>query len=191
VLRWRWPVVATAVAAVVLTLLPLERIGSEFMPPLNEGTMLYMPTTVPGISVAKARETLRVQDSILKSFPEVASVFGKAGRASTATDPAPLSMFETTIVLEPEEEWRPGTTYDGLVREMDRALRFAGITNSWTMPIKGRIDMLATGIRTPVGVKIFGPDLNELERLAREVENAVQMVPGTRSAFGERVVSGS
>ncbi len=150
-----------------------------------------MPTTLPGISVAKARETLRVQDSIIKSFPEVESVFGKAGRATTATDPAPLSMFETTIVLKPEEEWRPGTTYDELVREMDGALRFAGITNSWTMPIKGRIDMLATGIRTPVGVKIFGPDLNELERLAKEVEGAVKMVPGTRSAFGERVVSGS
>ena len=191
VLRWRWPVVASALAVVVLTVLPLRRIGSEFMPPLNEGTMLYMPTTMPGISVAKARETLRVQDSIIKAFPEVESVFGKAGRASTATDPAPLSMFETTIVLKPEEAWRKGMTYDGLVREMDHALRFAGITNSWTMPIKGRIDMLATGIRTPVGVKIFGPDLNELERLAREVEGAVKMVPGTRSAFGERVVSGS
>jgi Cu(I)/Ag(I) efflux system membrane protein CusA/SilA len=191
VLRYRWPVVAGALAVVVLTVLPMRRIGSEFMPPLNEGTILYMPTTVPGISVAKARETLRVQDSILKAFPEVESVFGKAGRASTATDPAPLSMFETTIVLKPEEAWRKGLTYDGLVREMDGALRFAGITNSWTMPIKGRIDMLATGIRTPVGVKIFGPDLGELERLAKEVEAAVKMVPGTRSAFGERVVSGS
>jgi Cu(I)/Ag(I) efflux system membrane protein CusA/SilA len=161
------------------------------MPPLNEGTVLYMPTTLPGISVAKARETLRVQDSILASFPEVVSVFGKAGRATTATDPAPLSMFETTIVLKDETEWRDGMTYERLVDEMDDELRMAGITNSWTMPIKGRIDMLATGIRTPVGIKIFGPDLNELERLAEEVEAAVQMVPGTRSAFGERVVSGS
>ncbi len=191
VLRFRWPVVASAAALLILTVLPYEKIGSEFMPPLDEGTILYMPTTLPGISVAKARETLRVQDSILAAFPEVASVFGKAGRATTATDPAPLSMFETTIVLRDEEEWRAGMTYDALVAEMDHELRMAGITNSWTMPIKGRIDMLATGIRTPVGVKIFGPDLNELERLAREVEAAVQMVPGTRSAFGERVVSGS
>ncbi len=191
VLNYRWPVVAGALAVLVLTVLPMREIGSEFMPPLNEGTILYMPTTLPGISVAKASETLRVQDSILAAFPEVESVFGKAGRATTATDPAPLSMFETTIVLKPEEEWRRGMTYDGLVREMDREVRMAGVTNSWTMPIKGRIDMLATGIRTPVGVKIFGPDLAELERLATAVESAVKMVPGTRSAIGERVVSGS
>jgi Cu(I)/Ag(I) efflux system membrane protein CusA/SilA len=191
VLRYRVPVVGAALAILVLTVLPLRRIGSEFMPPLNEGSILYMPTTLPGISVAKAQETLRAQDSILVTFPEVESVFGKAGRANTATDPAPLSMFETTIVLKPEEEWREGMTYEALVREMDEAMSFAGVTNSWTMPIKGRIDMLATGIRTPVGVKIFGPELSELERLAKEVELAVQMVPGTRSAFGERVVSGS
>jgi Cu(I)/Ag(I) efflux system membrane protein CusA/SilA len=191
VLRNRWPVVAGALAVLMLTVLPMRRIGSEFMPPLNEGSILYMPTTLPGISIAKAAETLRVQDSILASFPEVQSVFGKAGRATTATDPAPLSMFETTIVLKDQSEWRPGMTYETLVDEMDGAMRFAGITNSWTMPIKGRIDMLATGIRTPVGVKIFGPDLRELERLATEVEAAVRMVPRTRSAFGERVVSGS
>ncbi|NNF37237.1 MAG: efflux RND transporter permease subunit, partial [Gemmatimonadetes bacterium] len=191
VLRYRLPVIGAAVAVLILTVLPFRSIGSEFMPPLNEGTILYMPTTLPGISIAKASQTLQTQDSILKSFPEVQSVFGKAGRATTATDPAPLAMFETTIVLKDEDEWRPGLTYDGLLDEMDDALRMAGITNSWTMPIKGRIDMLATGIRTPVGVKIFGPDLGELERLAKEVEAAVQMVPGTRSAFGERVVSGS
>ncbi len=191
VLRFRWPVIGAAVAALILTALPFQRIGSEFMPPLNEGTILFMPTTLPGISVAKALETLTTQDSILKSFPEVVSVFGKAGRAGTATDPAPMAMFETTIVLKDEDEWREGMTYDRLVDEMDDELRIAGITNSWTMPIKGRIDMLATGIRTPVGVKIFGPDLVELERLAKEVESAVQMVPGTRSAFGERVVSGT
>jgi Cu(I)/Ag(I) efflux system membrane protein CusA/SilA len=190
-LRYRWPVVAGAAAVLILTVLPMKRIGSEFMPPLNEGTVLYMPTTLPGVSVARARDVLRVQDSILYTFPEVASVFGKAGRASTATDPAPLSMFETTITLKPESGWRPGVTYDSLVQEMDRKVRMAGVTNSWTMPIKGRIDMLATGIRTPVGVKIFGPDLNELQRLATEVESAVKMVPGTRSAVGERVVSGS
>jgi Cu(I)/Ag(I) efflux system membrane protein CusA/SilA len=191
VLRYRWPVLAGAVATVILTVLPLRRIGSEFMPPLNEGTILYMPTTLPGISVAKAMATLRVQDSILASFPEVESVFGKAGRANTATDPAPLDMFETTLVLKPEGAWRPGVTYESLLREMDQAMRFAGVTNSWTMPIKGRIDMLATGIRTPVGVKVFGPDLEVLEGLATEIEGAVKMVPGTRSAFGERVVSGS
>jgi Cu(I)/Ag(I) efflux system membrane protein CusA/SilA len=191
VLRYRWPVIGAAVASLILTVLPFRTIGSEFMPPLNEGTILYMPTTLPGISIAKAQQTLQTQDSILKTFPEVRSVFGKAGRASTATDPAPLAMFETTIVLEDESTWRDGMTYERLVDEMDDELRMAGITNSWTMPIKGRIDMLATGIRTPVGVKIFGPDLAELERLAKEVEAAVQMVPGTRSAFGERVVSGS
>jgi len=191
VLRYRFPVIGAAVAVMVLTVLPLQRIGSEFMPPLNEGTIMYMPTTLPGISVAKAQETLRIQDSILATFPEVESVFGKAGRANTATDPAPLAMFETTIVLKDREEWREGLTHEALLQEMDEAMRFAGITNSWTQPIKGRIDMLATGIRTPVGVKIFGPDLSELERLAKEVEVAVQMVPGTRSAFGERVVSGS
>ncbi|NIP58521.1 MAG: CusA/CzcA family heavy metal efflux RND transporter [Gemmatimonadetes bacterium] len=191
VLRYRWPALAAAGAVMILTAIPMERIGSEFMPPLNEGTILYMPTTLPGISVAKARVTLQRQDSILATFPEVQSVFGKAGRATTATDPAPLSMFETTIVLKDESEWREGMTYERLVDEMDRALRFPGVSNSWTMPIKGRIDMLATGIRTPVGVKIFGPDLDELERLATEVEAAVRLVPGTRSAFGERVVSGS
>jgi Cu(I)/Ag(I) efflux system membrane protein CusA/SilA len=190
-LRNRLPVVAGSVAAVLLSLVPLQRIGSEFMPPLDEGTILYMPTTLPGISVAAASETLRRQDAILASFPEVASVFGKAGRANTATDPAPLAMFETTIVLEPESEWRPGMTPEALVDSMDAALRFAGVTNSWTMPIRGRIDMLATGIRTPVGVKVFGPELPELERLAREVEAAVAMVPGTRSAYGERVMAGS
>ena len=191
VLRYRLPVLAGALAVLILTVLPARRIGSEFMPPLNEGTLLYMPTTLPGISVAKASATLRMQDSILAGFPEVESVFGKAGRANTATDPAPLDMFETTIVLKPEDEWRLGMTQEALVAEMDAAVRMAGVTNAWTMPIKGRIDMLATGIRTPVGVKIFGPDLGELERLATEVERAVQMVPATRSAFGERVMSGS
>ncbi len=191
VLRYRWPVVASALAALVLTVLPMRKIGSEFMPPLNEATILYMPTTLPGISVAEARRTLILQDSLLKTFPEVETVFGKAGRAETATDPAPLSMFETTITLKPHDQWPKGVTYDSLITLMDRKLQIPGVTNSWTMPIKGRIDMLATGIRTPVGVKIYGPDLNELQRLATEVESAVKMVPGTRSAIGERVVSGS
>jgi Cu(I)/Ag(I) efflux system membrane protein CusA/SilA len=190
-LRWRWPVLGATLAVLVLTFIPFQRIGSEFMPPLNEGSILYMPMTLPGVSVRTAHEAMRRQDSILATFPEVESVFGKAGRANTATDPAPLAMFETTIVLKPEEEWREGLTWDDLIREMDEAIRFPGIPNSWTMPIKGRIDMLATGIRTPVGIKIFGPDLAELERLGKEVENAVAMVPGTRSAVAERPLGGT
>jgi Cu(I)/Ag(I) efflux system membrane protein CusA/SilA len=190
VLGRRWAVVGAAVVALVLTAVPWSRIGGEFMPPLDEGTILFMPTTLPGVSVARAREVLRIQDGILKSFPEVERVWGKAGRANTATDPAGLDMFETTITLKPESEWRTGMTSDKLIAEMDSAVRLPGITNAWTMPIKARNDMLATGIRTPVGIKIFGPDLAELERLGKEVEQAVQMVPGTRSAFAERAVSG-
>ena len=190
-LKYRWPVLGATVAVLVLTWIPFKSIGSEFMPPLNEGSILYMPMTLPGISVRTAHEAMRKQDSILASFPEVESVFGKAGRANTATDPAPLAMFETTIVLKPEEEWREGKTWDGLIREMDEAIQFPGIPNSWTMPIKGRIDMLATGIRTPVGIKIFGNDLAELERIGKEVEDAVAMVPGTRSAVSERPLGGS
>ncbi len=190
VLRHRWPVIGAAVVTVILTWIPWTRIGSEFMPRLDEGTILYMPTTLPGVSVARAREMLRIQDSILKQFPEVDHVWGKAGRANTATDPAGLDMFETTITLKPQSAWRPGMTYDNLVAAMDTAVRMPGVTNAWTMPIQGRIDMLATGIRTPVGVKVFGPDLAELERIGREIERAVQMVPGTRSAFAERAVSG-
>ncbi|HWA58043.1 MAG TPA: efflux RND transporter permease subunit [Gemmatimonadales bacterium] len=174
----------------ILTWIPWRRIGSEFMPPLDEGTVLFMPTTLPGASVARAREVLRIQDAALRRIPEVATVWGKAGRAETATDPAGLDMFETTIVLEPESAWRPGMTSERLIAAMDSAARLPGVTNAWTMPIKGRIDMLATGIRTPVGIKIFGPDLAELERLGREVEEAVKMVPGTRSAFAERAESG-
>ncbi|HOX20153.1 MAG TPA: CusA/CzcA family heavy metal efflux RND transporter [Gemmatimonadales bacterium] len=190
VLRHRWGVVTAAGMAVLLSWIPWRLVGSEFMPPLYEGTILYMPTTLPGISVARAKELLRIQDRILKSFPEVEHVWGKAGRANTATDPAGLDMVETTITLKPESEWRPGMTYERLIADMDSAVRLPGTTNAWTMPIKGRIDMLATGIRTPVGVKIFGPDLGELERLGREVEDVVRQVPGTRSAFAERAVSG-
>ncbi len=190
VLRHRLAVVTAAVAILVLTWVPWSRMGSEFMPPLYEGSLLFMPTTTPGISVARAREMLQVQDSIFKSFPEVEHVFGKAGRANTATDPAGLDMSETTITLKPESEWPAGMTHDKLVAAMDSAVRTPGIINSWTMPIKGRMDMLATGIRTPVGVKIFGPDLDTLQRIGHDVERAAQTVPGTRSAFAERVVSG-
>jgi copper/silver efflux system protein len=190
VLRYRMPVVASAFAALLLSYIPFSRIGSEFMPPLDEGTILYMPTTLPGIGVAKAREALQRQDSILATIPEVQSVFGKAGRASTATDPAGLDMFETTIVLKPESEWRKGMTAETITAEMDSLVRMAGFTNAWTMPIQGRIDMLATGIRTPVGIKIYGEDLHELERIGKEIERAVQTVAGTRSVFAERAVSG-
>ena len=189
-LRHRWTVLSAAAAVVILTWIPWKRIGGEFMPPLDEGSVLFMPTTLPGASVARAREILRIQDAELKAIPEIASVWGKAGRAGTATDPAGLDMFETTITLRPESEWRPGMTTERLIAIMDSVVKLPGVTNAWTMPIKGRIDMLATGIRTPVGVKIFGPDLGELERLGREVERAVQMVPGTRSAFAERAESG-
>jgi Cu(I)/Ag(I) efflux system membrane protein CusA/SilA len=190
VLRHRWPVIGAALVALVLTWIPWARIGNEFLPPVEEGTILFMPVTLPGVSVARAREILTTQDRVLKSFPEVASVWGKAGRANTATDPAGLDMFETTIALKPESEWRTGMTYDRLVAAMDSAVRMPGVTTAWTMPIRGRIDMLATGIRTPVGVKVFGPELGELERLAKEIESAVQGVPGTRSVFAERAVSG-
>ena len=188
--RNRRGVVAGAAAVLILAWIPWKRIGSEFMPPMDEGTLLFMPTTLPGVSVARAREILRIQDGILKGFPEVEHVFGKAGRANTATDPAGLDMFETTVTLKPRAEWRAGMTPERLVAEMDSAVRMAGVTNAWTMPIRGRIDMLATGIRTPVGVKVFGPDLAELERIGRDVERAVRMVAGTRSVFAERAVSG-
>ena len=190
VLANRWPVIGAAGALLILTWIPWSRTGSEFMPPLDEGTILFMPTTLPGVSVARAREILRIQDGILKSFPEVEHVWGKAGRANTATDPAGLDMFETTITLKPRSAWRSGMTYDALIAKMDSAVKMPGVSNAWTMPIRGRIDMLATGIRTPVGVKVFGPELPELERLGRQVESAVQGVAGTRSAFAERAQSG-
>ena len=185
-------ILTLVIAAAILgaSIIPGQRLGSEFMPNLNEGTLFYMPTTLPGLSVTKAAELLQTQNRIIRSFPEVESVWGKAGRAQTATDPAPTEMFETVINLKPAEQWRPGVTPDSLIAEMDAALQFPGVSNAWTMPIKARIDMLATGIRTPVGIKIFGSDLNELERLAREVETVVRAVPGTSSAYAERVNSG-
>jgi len=190
VLRNKGTVITGAVTVLILTWIPWKQIGREFMPPLQEGTLLFMPTTVPGISVARAREILRIQDAVLKAFPEVESVWGKAGRATTATDPAGLDMFETTITLRPEAQWRRGMTEERLVAEMDSAVRVAGVTNAWTMPIKGRIDMLATGIRTPIGLKVFGPDLAELERLGKQIEQTLRHVRGTRSVFAERAVSG-
>ncbi|WP_245450992.1 efflux RND transporter permease subunit [Methylobacterium brachiatum] len=191
VLRARIPTLLLALGVLAATIWPARQLGSEFMPELNEGTLLYMPTTLPGLSVTKAAELLATQDRIIKTFPEVASVYGKAGRAGTATDPAPIEMFETIIRLKPPEAWRPGVTLASLRAEMDKALQFPGVSNAWTQPIRARIDMLATGIRTPVGVKLFGPDLAALEPVARAVEAAIRTVPGTTSAYAERVMGGT
>jgi len=190
VMRWKKLTIALALVSLGLTLYPASKLGSEFMPTLNEGTLLYMPASLPGMSITKAAELLQTQNKIIKSFPEVASVYGKAGRANTATDPAPTEMFETVINLKPESEWRAGMTTDKLVAELDKAMQFPGVSNAWTMPIKARIDMLSTGIRTPIGIKVFGKDLNEMERLAKEIEAAVKDVPGTSSAFAERITGG-
>ena len=214
VLRFRKTTIALACVALILTVPVYLRLGSEFMPPLNEGMIFYMPTTLPGISTTQASRLLQVQDRILKSFPEVEWVFGKAGRAETSTDPAPFSMGETTVMLKPESEWRrvpmdrshwPGPlravgdlllgktrpiTWDELVAEMDKTLRLPGVANAWTMPIKNRIDMLSTGIRTPVGIKIFGPDLSKIEEIGKHIEMVLQPIPGTRTVYAERVTGG-
>ena len=187
-LKFKTATIAVALAVLALSLWPLSKLGSEFMPNLNEGTLMYMPVTLPGISVTKAAELLQTQDKIIKSFPEVESVFGKAGRAATATDPAPTEMVET-VNLKPESEWRPGMTVDKLVAEMDRSLQFPGVSNAWTMPIKARIDMLSTGIRTPVGVKVYGKDLAEMEKLARQIEAVLRDVRHL-FAYAERAISG-
>jgi Cu(I)/Ag(I) efflux system membrane protein CusA/SilA len=211
--RLRWVVIAGAVATVVLTVPVFERLGSEFMPPLNEGTLLYMPSTLPGISLAEAQRLLEIQDRLLKTFPEVERVFGKAGRAETSTDPAPLSMMETTVLLKPQDQWRKKPQWyserapewlqkilrrfwpdrisqDALVDEMDRALRIPGTTNAWTMPIRNRVDMLSTGVRTPVGIKVLGSDLNKIQQIGEEIEHTLAHVPGTRSVYAERVGGG-
>ncbi len=191
VMRWKKVTIALALIALGVSWYPASKLGSEFMPTLNEGTLLYMPASLPGMSITKAAEVLQTQDKIIKSFPEVSSVYGKAGRANTATDPAPTEMFETVINLKPQQEWRTGMTTDKLIAEMDKALQFPGVSNAWTMPIKARIDMLSTGIRTPIGIKVFGKDLGEMERLAKEIEAVVKTVPGTTSAFAERLTGGS
>jgi Cu(I)/Ag(I) efflux system membrane protein CusA/SilA len=189
-LRWKWAVLAGAAALVIATVPVYQRLGSEFMPPLDEGTLLYMPSTLPGISITEAQRILQVQDRIIKSFPEVERVLGKAGRAETSTDPAPLSMMETVIVLKPKSEWRDGLTTGQLIAEMNEALTLPGVTNAWTMPIKARIDMLTTGIRTPVGIKIYGARIREIERIGTEIEAVLPQVPGTRTAFSERTSGG-
>ncbi len=191
VMRWKKLTIVAALAVMAVSLYPASKLGSEFMPTLNEGTLLYMPASLPGMSITKAAEVMQTQDKIIKSFPEVASVYGKAGRANTATDPAPVEMFETVINLKPQAQWRPGMTTDKLIAELDKALQFPGISNAWTMPIKARTDMLSTGIRTPIGIKVFGKDLAEMERLAKQIETVVKNVPGTTSAFAERITGGS
>ena len=190
VMRWKKLTIVLAVLVLGISVYPASRLGSEFMPTLNEGTLLYMPSSLPGMSITKAAELMQTQNKIIKSFPEVSSVYGKAGRANTATDPAPTEMFETVINLKPESEWRPGLTTDKLIAELDKALQFPGVANAWTMPIKARIDMLSTGIRTPIGIKVFGKDLGEMEKVAKEIEAVVKAVPGTTSAFAERITGG-
>ena len=191
VLKVKFPVVLLSVVALAVAWIPYSRMGSEFMPPLNEGDLLYMPTTLPGISITKARELLQQTDKIIKSFPEVDNVTGKAGRAETATDPAPLSMLETTITLKPKSEWREGMTTQALIDEMDKAIQFPGLTNAWTMPIKTRIDMLSTGIKTPVGLKLMGDDLQVLSEIGEKVEAVIGEVSGTASVYAERVTGGN
>jgi Cu(I)/Ag(I) efflux system membrane protein CusA/SilA len=190
VLKARAFTILLALGILAASAWPAAQLGSEFMPSLNEGTLLYMPTTLPGISITKAADLLQIQDRIIKTFPEVASVYGKAGRAETSTDPAPTEMFETVINLKPKDDWRQGVTIESLTAEMDKALQFPGVSNAWTMPIKARIDMLATGIRTPVGIKVLGKDLAELDQAAKQIETVVRNVPGTTSAYAERVIGG-
>lgn len=212
-LRWKWMVIVSAVALVAITVPVYQRLGSEFMPPLDEGAILYMPSTLPGISVTESQRLLQVQDRIIRQFPEVERVLGKAGRAETSTDPAPFSMIETTIILKPHDQWRKVDTWysswapawakplfsritpdhistEQLVEEMNAALKLPGVSNSWTMPVKGRIDMLTSGVRTPVGIKINGSDIKEIERLGTEIEALLPKVNGTRSVFAERTSGG-
>ena len=189
-LRFKWLVIFLALTIMVVTVIPFKKLGSEFMPPLYEGSLFYMPVTVPAASISEVTKLLKLQDKLLMQIPEVAQVFGKAGRADTATDPAPLEMFETVITLKPESEWRPGMTVEALKNEMNEILTIPGVANSFTMPIKARIDMLATGIRTPVGIKVLGPKLEEIERIGLELEELLRDVPGTRSAYAERLTTG-
>jgi len=190
-MRWRGLTIILALGLLAATYYPYSKLGNEFMPPLDEGDILYMPTTFPGISITKAKELLQQTDKILKTFPEVHHVFGKVGRAQTATDAAPLSMIETVIRLKPKDKWPdPNKTTQQLMSEMDKAIHFPGVANAWTMPIKTRIDMLSTGIKTPIGIKVSGPDLTVLQRLSKDIEQAMKMMPDTLSAFGDRAVGG-
>jgi Cu(I)/Ag(I) efflux system membrane protein CusA/SilA len=189
-LRSPWVVVVASTVLVLATLWPASRLGTEFMPELDEGDLLYMPTTLPGLSTDAARSLLQQTDRLIRTVPEVERVFGKAGRAETATDPAPIEMFETTIMLKPREEWRPGMTPEKLKAELDSVVKFPGLSNAWGYPIKTRIDMLATGIRTPVGIKIMGPDLGTIQQLGRRIEDILGRVEGTTSVYAERTATG-
>ena len=190
-MRWRSITLIVAVGLLAVTYYPYSKLGSEFMPPLDEGDILYMPTTFPGISITKAKELLQQTDKILSTFPEVHHVFGKVGRAETATDSAPLAMIETTVRLKPKDEWPdPKKSTKDLMNEMDKAIQFPGLANAWTMPIKTRIDMLSTGIKTPIGIKVSGPDLNVLQQVSQDIEQAMKTLPETTSAFGDRAVGG-
>ncbi len=190
VLRWRKATIAVALLLLLATIPVFMKLGSEFMPPLYEGTLLYMPTALPGASITQVSQLLQIQDRIIKQFPEVESVFAKGGRSTSATDPAPLEMMETVINLKPEERWRQGMTVEKLIDELDKALQIPGVINAWTMPIKARTDMLSTGIRTPVGIKVLGPKLEVIQRIGQEIETALKPVPGTRNVFAERVAGG-
>ncbi len=190
VLRFPWSTLAAALVIAVATLWPMSQLGGEFMPPLDEGDLLYMPSALPGISAGKVTELLQQTDRLIKTVPEVATVFAKAGRAETPTDPAPLEMFETTIQFKPREQWRPGMTPDKLIEELDRTVKVPGLSNIWVPPIRNRIDMLATGIKSPVGVKVAGTDLREVDRITAEIERVVKQVPGVTSAFAERLTGG-
>jgi copper/silver efflux system protein len=189
-LRFRWPVIGGALVLMAVTIPIVKLLGSEFMPPLNEGTLLYMPTSVPGMSDATARDVLQRMDRVLKQFPEVTRVFGKAGRFDTPTDPAPLSMFETIVELKPPGDWPKGEDWDALIKKLDGAMGFAGMPNVWWMPIQTRTEMLATGVRSPLGVLVLGPDTKEIDRIGADIEAALHEVPGTRSAFSERIGGG-
>ncbi|MCZ7618932.1 MAG: CusA/CzcA family heavy metal efflux RND transporter [Myxococcota bacterium] len=190
VLRQRWVVLGVALAFLALTWLPYSRLGSEFIPPLNEGDLLYMPSLLPGVSITEAQAVAQQTNKLIMTVPEVKHALAKVGRARTPLDPAPVSMFETTVILKPEEEWRPGMTIEALTEELNDRIRFPGVTNAWTMPIKTRIDMLSTGIKTPVGIKLTGPDLSVLEELGKQVEPLVRGLAGTRSVYAERVAGG-
>ena len=190
VLEHRMLTIGFAVILMIITVPVYFQLGSEFMPPLNEGTILYMPTTLPGLSVTEAANLLQIQDKILMTFPEVERVFGKAGRANSSTDPAPFSMMETVVMLKSKDQWRPGLTWEQLIDEMNTRMQFPGVTNAWTMPIKARIDMLSTGVRTPVGIKIYGANLKEIEKIGIDLEKIIKPLPGTRSVYAERVSGG-
>ncbi|MDD5558167.1 CusA/CzcA family heavy metal efflux RND transporter [Candidatus Methylomirabilis sp.] len=190
VLRWRKATIAVAFLSLLATIPDFMKLGSEFMPPLYEGTLLYMPTALPGASITQVSQLLQIQDRIVKHFPEVESVFAKGGRSTSATDPAPLEMIETVINLKPEAQWRRGMTVEKLIDELDKALQVPGVTNAWTMPIKGRTDMLSTGIRTPIGIKVLGPKLETIQRIGQEIEASLKPVAGTRSVLAERVAGG-